>query len=349
MPLTAPVAVPVFPGPNPDPTDKQTYGPRGRARWLYEEDTLRPGLNALADSAYQNAQVAESSAAAASSVIGAAMWAAGTNYATGTSAISPTNYQTYRREAPGGVDATDPATSALWTEIGETRVKKSGDTMMGALEVPAGASGAQVPQAQEVILKTGGAATGPIAVPAGASGAQAPQRQEVTGAWVFGSSVPTTSGTTVSVVGIPDDETNAIQANEIDIHFESVGTNGTSAILLQLGTQLANPANTYVYTTSGYVGAASRLLAASVTSTVIGGGFAMYSSTTTARLSGCIHLSRRGGNTWSCSFTLGNEVGEVTVGGGYVTLSSPLHALRLTTVSGSDLFNNGTIVVNYRI
>lgn len=136
MPLTAPVAVPVFPGPNPDPTDKQTYGPRGRARWLYEEDTLRPGLNALADSAYQNAQVAESAAAAASSFVGVAMWAAGTNYATGTAAISPTNYQTYRRESPGGVDATDPAASALWTEIGETRIKKSGDTMGGNLNVP---------------------------------------------------------------------------------------------------------------------------------------------------------------------------------------------------------------------
>lgn len=136
MPLTAPVAVPVFPGPNPDPTDKQTYGPRGRARWLYEEDTLRPGLNALADSAYQNAQVAESAAAAAASVIGAAMWAAGTSYATGATAISPTDYQTYRREAPGGVNATDPAASALWTEIGETRVKKSGDTMGGDLGVP---------------------------------------------------------------------------------------------------------------------------------------------------------------------------------------------------------------------
>lgn len=38
-----------------------------------------------------------------------------------------------------------------------SRVQIAGDTMTGALNVPAGASGTQVPQAQEVVLKTGNA------------------------------------------------------------------------------------------------------------------------------------------------------------------------------------------------
>lgn len=41
-------------------------------------------------------------------------------------------------------------------------VAKSGDTMSGHLSVPAGASGAQVPRAEETLLKTGGVMAGPI-------------------------------------------------------------------------------------------------------------------------------------------------------------------------------------------
>lgn len=62
------------------------------------------------------------------------------------------------------------------------KVSKTGDTMTGPLSVPAGASGAQVPQAQEVVPLTGNVTmTGPLSVPAGASGAQVPQAQEIFG------------------------------------------------------------------------------------------------------------------------------------------------------------------------
>lgn len=62
------------------------------------------------------------------------------------------------------------------------KVSKTGDTMTGHLSVPAGASGAQVPQAQEVVPRTGNVTmTGPLEVPAGASGAQVPQAQETYG------------------------------------------------------------------------------------------------------------------------------------------------------------------------
>jgi hypothetical protein len=59
-------------------------------------------------------------------------------------------------------------------------VSRAGDTMTGPLSVPAGASGAQVPQAQEVVPQAGNVTmTGPLSVPAGASGAQVPQAQEI--------------------------------------------------------------------------------------------------------------------------------------------------------------------------
>lgn len=50
------------------------------------------------------------------------------------------------------------------------------------ITVPAGATGDEVPQAQEVVPLTGNVTmTGPLSVPAGASGAQVPQAQEIFG------------------------------------------------------------------------------------------------------------------------------------------------------------------------
>ncbi len=54
-----------------------------------------------------------------------------------------------------------------------------GDTMIGALNVPAGAVGTEVPQVQEVVQKVGDTMTGPLEVPALAVGAEVPQVQEV--------------------------------------------------------------------------------------------------------------------------------------------------------------------------
>lgn len=58
-------------------------------------------------------------------------------------------------------------------------VLKGGDTTTGALSVPAGATGTQVPQVQEVATLSGATFTGAVAVPAGATGTQVPQVQEV--------------------------------------------------------------------------------------------------------------------------------------------------------------------------
>lgn len=65
-----------------------------------------------------------------------------------------------------------------------------GATFSGAVNVPEGATGTEAPQAQEVAKIAGDTFTGPIEVPAGATGAQVPQAQEVamlTGATFTGS------------------------------------------------------------------------------------------------------------------------------------------------------------------
>lgn len=140
--MTAPVTpVPIvaYSGSMPDPSDPTTYGTRGRAFWAWEVGPLYSGMNALGTATYTNALAAAESAEAATMVAGALMWNAATNYATGQGAISPTDMQTYRRNSPGGVDATDPSASASWTLVGDRFLKKAGGTMTGNLVLGGGA------------------------------------------------------------------------------------------------------------------------------------------------------------------------------------------------------------------
>jgi hypothetical protein len=132
---TSPIPIDPIPTPVPTTTDPANFD--GNADTLLSALPSRVDqMNAIAVVAYDNAVEAEASAlAAADSVVlceqavevanqvaGASMWNAATNYAPGDPAVSPTNMATYRRNAPGGVDATDPASSALWTVIGAVPV-----------------------------------------------------------------------------------------------------------------------------------------------------------------------------------------------------------------------------------
>lgn len=130
---TAPTPIPDFTGDLPNPADPVTFTERGLAWWNHERYVAFPGMNDLAENAYDNALAAEMSADTAAALAGATMWVAATNYATGTAAISPINGQTYRRKSPGGVDATDPSASADWWLLGGTAIQKAGDTGIGPL------------------------------------------------------------------------------------------------------------------------------------------------------------------------------------------------------------------------
>jgi microcystin-dependent protein len=55
MPLVNPSLIPPFAGDLPDPSDRVTYGVRGRAMWSWETETLVPAANALGTAAYNNA------------------------------------------------------------------------------------------------------------------------------------------------------------------------------------------------------------------------------------------------------------------------------------------------------
>ena len=126
-----PVVIPPYtplPTPVPQRSDSASFAARADA-FLTALPTFQAQLDATAEAAYDNAvsTQADATSAAASAVsalasktaaeyaqqqaalfAGAAKWVAG-NYAEGVVAWSPTNGLTYRRKAPGGASATDPA------------------------------------------------------------------------------------------------------------------------------------------------------------------------------------------------------------------------------------------------
>lgn len=125
-------------------------------------------------------------------------------------------------------------------------VSKTGDTMTGPLSVPAGASGAQVPQAQEVVGVTG--STGSAKMPSGTTA----QRDGSPGVgytrfnstlgknetwdgveWVpeGGLHIPLTrAGTAIDLTGIPQ------WAKTIEVDFADLSTTDNTEVIVRIGT-----------------------------------------------------------------------------------------------------------------
>lgn len=140
----------------------------------------------------------------------------------------------------------------------------------------------------------------------------------------------TASGTSVDFTGIP------AWVKRITIMFSEVSTSGTSAKLVQLGS------GTIV--TTGYTGSGGNANA-SVNYTT---GFGLYSITAAIKMFGHITITNIHGNVWVGSWVFG-VTGATTPnwGGGSVTLSGTLDRVRITTVNGTDTFDDGKINIIY--
>lgn len=144
----------------------------------------------------------------------------------------------------------------------------------------------------------------------------------------------TASGTSVDFTSIPS------WVKRITVMFSGASTNGTSGILVQLGTSSG-------VTNSGY-----SSFGAQIASTVSGGsqttGFAVTFTTAVAAnlLSGLATICNVTGNTWAFNSTA-SYTDRNQVGGGTVTLSGTLDRIRITTANGTDTFDAGTINIIY--
>jgi hypothetical protein len=147
-----------------------------------------------------------------------------------------------------------------------------------------------------------------------------------------GTAVASTSGTSIDFTSIPS------WVKKITVMFSGVSTNGTSNILIQIGSGSV--------TTSGYTSGAWSANTSNSTSTA---GFLMSSSNSAAaNYQGNIFISLLTGSTYVESHVLGSPAStNQSLGGGSVALSGALDRVRITTVNGTDTFDAGTINILY--
>lgn len=147
----------------------------------------------------------------------------------------------------------------------------------------------------------------------------------------------TTSGTAIDFTGIPS------WVKRITVIFNGVSTNGTSPVQVQLGAS-GTPA------TSGYLGAANANLNAGAPLIVnpTTGFYIMSDSAAGYVRYGHLILTNPSGNIWVASGVGGDSGSARTWStGGNVTLGGTMNMIRLTTVSGADTFDAGSINIMY--
>lgn len=154
--------------------------------------------------------------------------------------------------------------------------------------------------------------------------------------WSFpitiGTTVATTTGTSFDFTGIP------ATAKRITITVSGVSTNGTSNIIIQLGTASE-------FEVTGYTCAASLLYSGiSITNSTVGFAFiGGVSASTSLHGDMAISLHDPAANKWVERAVVGQVVNNVGVSGGSKALAAPLTRIRLTTTNGTDTFDSGTI------
>jgi len=141
-----------------------------------------------------------------------------------------------------------------------------------------------------------------------------------------------TSGAFVDFTGIPS------WARRITVIFNNVSTNGTSNLLIQIGSGS--------FTTTGYNSTASS--ASLATASTIG-LLVTFQITAATGQSGLATLVNVSSNTWifSSVTTFSNATSGNHAAGFSPNLSGALDRIRITTVNGTDLFDAGSINILY--
>jgi hypothetical protein len=152
---------------------------------------------------------------------------------------------------------------------------------------------------------------------------------------------PFTSGTAVAVSGTTIDFTGIPSwAKRVTVMFNGVSTTGASVYLIQIGSGS--------FTTSGY--ASSTVYAGTSTSGMSGtAGFYMWNGTSAEIHSGTYIISRFSGTTYVGSGLYSYHAQTYTVTGAGVSpsLVGALDRVRITTDTGTDTFDLGSVNIMY--
>lgn len=227
------------------------------------------------------------------------------------------------------------------------KVDKAGDTMTGPLNVPSGASGTQVPQAQETVGRT--SSTGSARMPYGNTAQRdaspsngfarvnsdfdALEHRGPNGWKQYGivstAAFDANTGTSHEITGIP------VWAKRIRLHLLEVSTNGTGNILVQVGDATS-------MVTSGYTGSSIGLTSGVVpVAATSSSGVPIYRNGTGNTSTGYFDFVKLpGSGTWKITGVVSrNTTGSATLSFGFVTMTDDLKRIGITR-TGADQFDD---------
>jgi hypothetical protein len=153
----------------------------------------------------------------------------------------------------------------------------------------------------------------------------------------FETAKATTSGLSINFTGIPS------WVKRITVMLNQVSTDGTSGLIIQLGEAGGG------FKTSGYAGTGTAITGTNtcgVSSFTVGFSAGTGTLASSSR-SGCLFLLNVGTNTWLASGALTNGADAAGTTAGVVVLAGTLDRLRLTTATGADDFDAGSINIAY--
>lgn len=146
----------------------------------------------------------------------------------------------------------------------------------------------------------------------------------------LGTTQTTTSGTSKDFTGIPS------WVTRITVIFNGVSFNSTGSMLVQLGTASGLETTSYNTGGSNFVG--------TVTST---SGFIMANGTASFTVIGHMTFTHMGSNVWVGSHAAMAGSGYFLLGGGTKTLAAALDRIRITSSTGTDTFDAGSVNIIY--
>lgn len=153
------------------------------------------------------------------------------------------------------------------------------------------------------------------------------------GALTLGTAQNTTSGTSIDFTGIPS------WVKRVTVSFNQVSTNGINGILLQLGSGSI--------VTTGYVGGIAQCGVSPNGATVTTGLSLQYNVAAALAMVGTATFTHMGGNIWVGASLINRTDGYAQMGNTVIQLSGVLDRIRLTTSTGVDTFDTGSINILY--
>ena len=156
--------------------------------------------------------------------------------------------------------------------------------------------------------------------------------QDNSGAFVAGTAVASTSGTSIDFTSIPS------WVKRVTVMISGVSTNGSSFNQIQIG-------DSGGIETTGYIGSVGSRGGDSFNSA----GFLITRGQAAAANGNCVAtISAIGSNTWVISGIWSSSSTDAPYFfAGSKTLSDTLTQVRITTVNGTDAFDAGTINILY--